>query len=387
MAQRFSDVLAYDMSRAVTVEDTFKYHAALASLHDWDFVTDVDGFTDGEWYESGSWTFTDGVVDGTSGVILYEGSGYDELPKDIAIEFEKLSAIGGVTFRGDDVSNYFYFRYTATEVAFGRVVAGVMTDFCTLPKVLASTGTIRVVVRDVSFSEDTRDWYRFFSVWLNDALVLTWSFNFDWETEAGVRFGFLGDSSTASYSGVRVSQLTEPVEWEIVDVGMPVMSSIERVIAGRNIRWFVRDTGELKAWRPAATTAVVDIPRERMSQRQRSRDWRKLATHIRTVGGWYESDVFDGSLYNAYGHRFEIDTNPVIETLSETHGAAQRNLRLSKENFETLSFVIPGNPFLEAYDHITADDGSDWIILAVDHEIHSGHFMTNISCCRYISAS
>ena len=390
MTVLFEGVFTYNDLAAFTIEEAIRFHGALAGLHDFEFSDFINGLDSGDWTQTGSWTFPgDDTVDGpgSTGNILYTGTYEDAIPHDTVIDVTKNGNDGGIFFRATSDSEYYYFRWDSTHLGFGHAVGGVETDYCWVPRGYVMTHNIRVVVRDIAFSNDINDWFRFMSAWVDDALVLTYAVPFDWDEEAGNGLGLLSYSAAITYSNFRVQQLSEPVEWGLIDIGASPVSGLNRILDGRYVRWFVRETGELKAWRPQASTEVHDIPSTAMRGKKRQREFRQLASQVLQIGGWEEVRLFDPELYNTYGHRFLAKTNPVIGSQAETYQAAQRTMTEIKEDAERITFVISGNPILEANDHITADDGSDWIIEGVSHTIERGKFETQLSCRRYINAS
>jgi len=393
MTARFDNAVAHDTLKARTVEDTFRFHAALVGLHDCLFNTFVESFESGDWYAyQGTWSIADGVatataIGSTRGTVLFwQGDGYDTIPENIAVDVDWVDGdTGGIAIRGESTTSWFLVRWGPSYV---EIMSGAAsTRIIKLPKTLTSPAHIRVVVRDFALSDNVNDWYRSISLWADDTLIISDAWNIDLNNDdAGLRVGVYALWTDAAYENFRISELTELVDFEAVELGRSVGESLNRILTGRFVRWFIRGNGQIKAWLAGPTDPVYELTLAQVTEYDRERDWRNLASHVRIVGGYEEGDVLDSTMYNEFGTRFFYNSNPVLETLEEAQRAASQGMTTIKEEYERLTIRAEGQPLLEHHDHITIDE-EEWIIEDIRLEVDAGKLYSQLLCRRYISVS
>jgi len=252
---------------------------------------------------------------------------------------------------------------------------------------LAETYNVAISVRYVRFGDSNDSAYYFLRVWINEVLVVSmkldggapyvygttspaltyfyrpWSFGFGYPPSG---------TSALIVRDFRISEMTDFLDWASLDPGEAPTGGLDRAIEGRNLRYFIRADGSLRAFRPKATASAKTFTAPEVEKCNQQFDARQLVSHVRMVGAYTQSEYLDD--YHPYapfsaqainirtpnaqamgGHRFRVDNNPYLMTAIDCYKEAINSVQRSKQQAVTGMIQVSGAPLLEREDVITVD--------------------------------
>jgi hypothetical protein len=330
---------------------------------------------------SGTWVMDTSAASGTpSGndvdVLWWDGDTPTSYTAEIELKAGDTDGPWTVAFRGDGSENYYLARIESGQAAFYKVEYGVLSLLSSfdIDIDISAPGTMRLAVREMSFSTYEYDRWLFMSLWLDDHFLGMTGDNIA-DDQPDVRFGLAvmnGDTLTA-YSGVRIPDLAASVPYATLDPDETASSAISRALADRVVRSIVRYNGALSSWRPKAASVASTFSRTLQANVKYKRDIRELINHVRLyyLLDWVEA--FDQDSLGQYGHRFREISSAVIESEAEAYQEALNIMRWSQESaFGASLNALAGGLFLEPEDRVTFPDDTDYFIDSLQWE-YKGH--------------
>jgi hypothetical protein len=381
MGVKFDNATVNNHAPAQTVEEAFRVFGSWADIHDYNFD---------DWLTNSSLSVTRTTANDWSNKNILS----DSLPYDVMLSFDipntedvnnGFAAILGYSNDlgyaiGIDTSgNIFFATYDGTN----------MTILQKKPVPFAVTyGSFRVAFRQQSFSSRDNDIYVTASMWVNDALLGTFT---RWTStvfsgESNVGFASYGTNASFAVENIRIPQLTQYVEWNSIDPGETPMGGLQRTIQGRYLKWFARYDGSIRAWRSHPVSASKTFANDDLYTLRHSFDKRQLYSHVRILGAWAEAEFISGDLISKYGHRFTEVNNPYLMSVHECYAESRSAMRRMAEQALSEVVTTPFNPLLEVEDRITTPNG-ERIITKRDWNFSPGTIDDKMVCRLYGFAS
>lgn len=351
----------------LTIEECFRYYGAWSGIHDFDFD---DAFSDASISKTGTgssvWTTT---LETTT------------LPINYAVSYHKTVARQGVVVAANSINHYLIATDSSgVYVYYGN--SGSYTLKYSLPKTTPTEADVLVTFRQIRFSDREDDLWRVFSLYMNDALVFTYSEPASLLLE-DTKIGFSAyNTDSVTYTNVRIPELTDFAEWGTLDPGETAMSGLQRILEGRYLKFFVRFNGALRAWRPKSVASSLTFAGEDIFEGEVNSDISQLATHIKMVGAYTWAESVDEELISSYGHRFFEENNPMLMTEKECYLESSRSLIRAQENAFGESVKTYFTPFLEPEDRVTTENG-DWLVSQIATEFLSGGINQGLDLKKY----
>lgn len=386
MGVKFTNTFVAEMAPALSIEDMYRRLASYGGIHKFEFDSLINlgpGFTSSDWILPGfGWgEFGELMTARSSGNGGYSIAWYNgenkQLPTSFVLELDSGNFNNNtvIAFRASGPDNFYAMKYFAGDISFWRVRDGVWQLLgdswylygleAYLPKFKC-----RLAVRQVMFSEADIDRWLFFSVWFDDRLVLSGRDHIpEYSPGLGFGIGVCDDGNPAEvqeWSRIRVSDLSEIIPWASIDPGEAPLDGIQRAIADRVIKSFVRHDGAFRVFRPKQIPASQAFTTSSESSLSFETNLRELYNHVRLYYALDWVEVFDEETYEAYGHRFVEMTNTYIEDGNEALREAEAILLRLKQNARQVEFrTRRGGALLEPEDRITLPNGEDYIINSI----------------------
>lgn len=240
---------------------------------------------------------------------------------------------------------------------------------------------IQIAVRELYFSDqDTQGWLAF-SLWENDRLVNTFVTFIGVLQANSYYMGVSAKGGTiATFDPIRISELTEFVEWNSIDPGETAGGGLQRAIEGRYTKYRIRYDGSLQAWKPGNQTSVLALDNDDIEVIGTNSDKREFATHIRMVGAYHEAEYVRDDLGE---HRFQEINNPYLMSTFECYQEAVLSIYRQQETATQYRLSIPYIPLIEPEDRISVP--FDECVITGFSLSFSGYDGTmQLDCRRYI---
>lgn len=405
---RFTDTFVAEMRPALTLEDVYQYLASYGGIHRFSFdslLSTCAPFDPAEWDTAdGTWTFDQtqftGQADGSGGwhVAWWKGNGGDaadnkNFPQSFALEVDTGSngKNAVIAFRSNGLGDFYAVYIDTAHVTFYKVEDGTWSvlenaDYSPELDFFVGPASLRLVVRQVMFSEKEIDRWLFLSLWIDDRLVLAARDHLP-DSTPGLRWG-LGYRNTttndARYTRVRVPDMTEIIPWSSIDPGETPLQGIQRSVADRVIKGHVRYDGTLRVWRPKASAVQQMFGAGSENHLSEEYNLRELYNHVRLYYALDWVEVFDGESYEAYGHRFIEMTNTYIEDEDEAYREVLAILRRLKESAFRCEFRTKGGGLLlEPEDRVTLSNGKDYLIESITLEYRDRGLVVSLKGRQY----
>jgi len=241
---------------------------------------------------------------------------------------------------------------------------------------LAETFNVAVSARYVRFGDSDADAYYFVRLWINEVLIFSAAIDpqkFFSRPTAGFGFGYPSIGTSALIvRDFRIAEMTDFLDWASLDPGEAPTGGLDRAIEGRNLRYFIRANGSLRAFRPKATVSAKTFTAPEVEKFSQQFDARQLVSHVRMVGAYTQSEFLDDVHYYTPffeyranrptptalamgGHRFRVDNNPYLMTAIDCYKEAINSVQRSKQQAVTATMQVSGAPLLEREDVISVD--------------------------------
>lgn len=365
MPVTFQDHRLSDQQPPLTLEESFRLYAAYAGIHDCNFD---DLFTD----SSISYT-------GTVAATWTSALQIADLPLSYTVSYTKTVARQGVVVGvGSTGTGYL----VCTDSSGIYVYYGATLKY-SVPIVTPTEADVVVAFRQVRYNDREDELWRVITLWMNDALILTYSEPASLIIDSP-RFGMAAYGTDAvTYTDVRVPELTDFAEWATLDPGETPLGGLRRVIEGRYLQYFVRFNGELRAWRPKSRVEDHELVDNVIYTGRVSTDLSQMANHIRMVGAYTWAEALDADLVEKYEHRFREENNPMLMSEKECYTEAVRSLKRVREAANGEQVRTPFTPLLEPEDRVSTPNG-DWLISQMDQSLVLGGVNQTLTLKQYV---
>lgn len=359
----------FDHSQPQTLEQVFRRFGSFAGIHTYKFDSLYEHGSVGWSGPQASDTLT--ATDTQITVIPATGAQYGlaiqetKLPHSHLIT-ASLSSYGGgfvVGYTAFDADHYIIGTDASGHPCLLKGKNGTYTVIAIEPATFTFGATYAVTVNRVSFGDSDSEQWTNFSLWINGKLALTHMQPGAFDVATPLLFGIATiQGRTVTYSGTRIPQMSDFVEWITIDPGETPQGGLARPTEGLYMRYFARWDGSLRAWKPEKYAAVYSLNNGDLAESIRtSFDARGLRNHIRLVGAYTEAEAISRRLLR-YGYRFDQVYNPYLMSQYECAVEAERMLIRMEESAHTGEFAMSFTPHLEAEDRIEVDGENDWII-------------------------
>lgn len=390
------DVTVHDMLPAMTLEKQIRAICSFGGIHDFDFSTELDDLCAGavsdswDWASAGgTWTNTNGKLHGVGGgaAAWYHIITVADMPQAGSVTFRKHDNRGAVVLRAVDEDNCYRLFWDASKIALQYVESGSATNLIVMPKVYTGESEVEVAWREVQYtSEDIYRWL-FISVWFDGELGLTYGDNIadSGERTLGQKLGFgVYQSDAIDLDNVRVPEFSEIGDWASLDENEAPGGALSRLIGGRHVRMFARYDGTLKIWKPTTVASSQTITDDRIKQRKRTIDSRKLYTHVRVQGAYVYAEAVDAALIRAAGHRYRRVDMPHLMTEQECVDEAEYFLDRSEEDSDTVDITLCPYVILEPEDRISLPDG-EYLLTRMEISGAAGRLQAKYQARKYVT--
>lgn len=380
MPVEFRKLRMHDNARPQTVEDSFRAYGNFSGIHDYNF--DLA-------YSKSSVSFTGATPDTWN---LEVDTSY-ALPNAYVLSYHKSSVRHAVVVNWQPNGNYWLVGTDENGYPFvGVNEDGAYRIVLSIPEACPTEADVRMAFREMTYSgeaisEDTAGLWHAVSVWMNDALVLTYSQFAPYQLSGTWHVGFATYGTTEmTITNISIPEITEFAEWSSIDPGEFPIGGLQRAIEGRYLRFFLRHNGELRAWRPKTTSPVLSFNSNLVDSEGVNIDYRGIKSHIRFVGAYVEAEYADRDMIRKYGHRFHIEQNPYVMSREECYQQAYRTAQRMLSEAITEDFESVFTPLLEPEDHIETPEG-ERIVSARVWSIGTGEIVQAISSRLYTYGS
>lgn len=365
MPVTFQDHRLSDQQMPLTLEDTFRVYAAYAGIHDCQFD---DAFT------NASISYT-----GTVAATWTQSLQATALPSSHVVSYTKSVARQGVVV-GVNSANTGYIVCTDSSGVY--IYLGGTLKY-SIPITTPVDADVVVGFRQMRYSDREDDLWRIITLWMNDALILTYSEPATVLIDSP-RFGFAAYGTDAvTYTSARVPELADFAEWASLDPGEAPLGGLRRVIEGRYLEYYVRYNGALRAWRPKTRSEDFAFGEDVIYTGRVNTDMSQMATHIRMVGAYTWAEALDADLIEQYEHRFREENNPMLMSEKECYNEAVRSLKRVREAAFAEQLRTPFTPLLEPEDRVSTTNG-DWLISQMDQSLVLGAANQTLTLKQYV---
>jgi hypothetical protein len=171
-------------------------------------------------------------------------------------------------------------------------------------------------------------------------------------------FGFaIRESLTRTFNNIHVPELTDTAEVCTIDPGENPLSALQRTIEGRNIKYFIRHNGSLKAYKPGPQSVAHDTSSEPYYGIESDFLTHSVKSHLRMIGAYDQAEYLDSTLTEQYGYRFTQQQNPYLMNQAQCLIEAQRALKRILEYATQESISSSVHHFLEQEDRMITSKG------------------------------
>jgi hypothetical protein len=344
MPVQFDNSIVYAHGEPQTVEESFKIYSNWSKIHDFSF-DDLISVTSDTVALGIGWNSTS-VID-------------QNIPFDITMYYTVTASGHAAVVKYNQVTgdHMIFGITTGGEAVIYDVVSSVPTLKFKQSVDTALFGDVTIASRQQRFSDDETDVWHTLSMWIDGALVVTHSIYIGEADETEYKVGVAVETSSLTFTNIRVPQLTEFAEWSSIDPGESPLGGLTRSIEGRYVKFFIRYDGSMRAWRSKITSSVFTFAEGELYGRVDNYDKRQLYNHVRMTGGYAMAEFVRADLIAKYGHKFIEINNPYLLTETACRREAERQIYRMEEAWFTSTFQSPFTPLLEPEDHITTSTG------------------------------
>lgn len=342
MPIQFDNSIVHDHGTPQNVEESFVIYSNWSKIHDFKFDNILEESS--ETPSAGSLWDSYTVFD-------------DDMPFDVVIEYDVDGAGHGVIIKYDsDASTYMVFGLTSDgKLVIYDYADSTLTKLYEKPTSGALYGSVKVMTRQQRFSEDETDVWHTLSMWIDDALIGTHTIHTGTADENSYQVGVCNQSTSRTFTNIRIPQLTEFTEWSSVDPGESPQGGLERSIEGRYVKYFIRFDGAMRAWTSRVGGSVWTFDEEEYYLLRYMYDKRQIYNHIRMTGGYAQAEFVRADLIAKYGHKFAEINNPYLMTEIACRREAERQINRMEEKFSTETILTQFTPTVEVEDHVTTE--------------------------------
>jgi len=379
----WKSALLHDGRAAQQLEDVFRKCCAFAGIHDFDFGDKVtENFVSiSDWVADTAggttWSVATGelVVTGGAGGFWYQAyttQSESAIEPSFVASFDLLSGEGAFMFHGKTGANDAYIAWwDATNCGFAKIDnTKVGTNVVKMPYGIIGPARIQVAVKwRLDSVDDSRKWMlatlyvdgREFAAYAEDIGDTA----YDW---TGNEMGFAVDGgNTFTVDNLTVSEITRIIDYASVDVGEAPASGLSRALGTTRLKYHARYDGTIRVRRPGNRDVDWVIPATRRVVGFTDRSHRRaIPTHVRTIGVIHSIDRFDDDEGDIHMHRFYVQDDPNVVSLSETFTEAGLFLNEMGEKQTRVRWKMAGNPLTERGDRVTYDS-TDYRVLMLHH--------------------
>jgi hypothetical protein len=250
------------------------------------------------------------------------------------------------------------------------------------PQIADNNGEVTVLFTEMRYGRKEDVW-QMVAVWWNHRLLLSY---FESKTSISVADGQMGlavwGANTVTFNNLRVPSMSETSEIVTLDPGESPMSALQRVIQGRNLKFFIRFDRSLKAWKPSKSYTQMGILDVNMESYRLRYQPQIIKTHCRMMGAYEESNAIRVDLVRKYGHRFIEENNPFLMTEADCYKEGLAVLRRLEEQSETISGQCTPVHFGEVEDKVAVLD-LPWLLDGLTHSHQGPLHLSSISARKY----
>lgn len=222
---------------------------------------------------------------------------------------------------------------------------------------------VQVTFQEIRYGKDTNAWNAI-SMWINDRLAISYIGYVGTLINNTVHIGFaVRESSTKTFSNVRVPELCDTAEAITIDQGESPMSGLQRAIEGRYLQVFSRYNGAFRVYRPKQQSSLFTLATG--ESRRYSFSKNTIKNHIRMIGAYEYAEAMSTASIAKYGHLFQETQNPYLMSEWEALREAQQQIKRLEENAVSESMQYSYQHFMEIGDRITLF-GNDRTVRAVN---------------------
>lgn len=384
-----------DFVSPLTVENAFRRYANFGQIHDQVFEKAYEMASAG-WAATGnpgtginSFTADDtelflNAVTAPAG--WHKVIQLTAVPHSVLLKYHKetdpQAAVVGVQ---DDSSCYIVGTRSGHITIAKRDSAGTVTNVLDITKTYPQIADVQVALRHIRFSDDDSDLWRCISLWMNDALMVSYVEKVDGILDNPIYFGLATYAgSTCAFTDIQIPQLTEFAETCTLDPSEEPMGGLQRAIEGRYIKMHMRQNGQLRAWRPREVDSQRTFINGEILSKDIPFDRRSMYNHVRQVGAYRQAEFFRPDLIRKQDHRFTELNNPFLMTEAECYDQARLSILRMESEANSQQLVTPFTPLLQPEDRITTPDG-DYIITQRDITVEQARVYQNLQTRQYNS--
>ena len=369
-----------------TLEETMRRFATFAGIHEFQFDSLYDA-------DEVSWQGDPDISLSGDSVTVEGVSGWDFIyadflvPASHMVSYTTAAAEHGCVLAyqdefGDNAG--YQVRVSSTAIQIYKVVAGSPSLVFSVPAPADYGNRFDFVFRQYNFSDNKNEVWNFITVYNNDNEIATYGDVYGLSRSEFV-IGLMSYSDEVIlYDNFRISEFCETAEWGTADPGEYPINGLQRVLEGRYIRFWMRPTGEFRAWKPRSIPLSHAMTGEESYRVVgRATDFASIATHIRMVGAYLWAEHIAAEDVSKYGYRFAEDDNPMLFTETECYVEAVKQYKRRLEGAVTAQVAIQNKPFLEIDDRVAVDD-LEYLISSISISVGVGSCIGDLALRKYV---
>ncbi len=217
---------------------------------------------------------------------------------------------------------------------------------------------VQVMFQQIRYGRETDIWW-VASLWINDLLVVTYAEYSSTALSGNLYMGLaVQPSSTVTFANLRIPELTQMAEITTIDPGETPMNALQRIIQGRNLKFFVRFDGTLKAWKPKKRSTRLSFSSFDSYNNSLRYSRHIIKSHIRMIGAYEQAEYARPDLMRKFGYAFTEQNNPYLMSEDECLEEGKAFLRRLEEQYlyQTMSRGL--QHFVEVEDRVLVDNDS-----------------------------
>lgn len=351
----FINLTVTDYGRPMTVERACKLYSNYANVNTWSFDNLYTGGTT-------NWSLGSGVsvAAGPAFTSTASPSGWRdaiqtgvEIPTNHTITFDVTGYGWGVITRRVGSTHWLIGLDASGHPTFEIWNGSAYVQQNSRPSTFSNSVNYKVQVcfQEIRYGKDTNIWNAV-SMWINDRLAISYILNTTTLINTTMHIGFaIRESSTKTFSNVRVPELCDIAEAITIDQGESPMSGLQRSIEGRYLQMFSRYNGAFRVYRPKQQSSLFTLATGESHRYSFSKN--TIKNHIRMVGAYEYAESMRTDLIAKYGHLFAEMQNPYLMSEWECLREAQQAIKRLEENAVNESMQYSYQHFMEIGDRIT----------------------------------
>lgn len=366
----FINLTVSDYGRPMTIERACKLYSNYANVNTWAFDSLYTGGTS-------NWSLGSGVSVGAGPAFTATGSpsGWRdaiqtgvEIPTNHTITFDVTGYGWGVITRTVGSTHWLIGLDASGHPTFEVWNGSAYVQQGSRPSTFSNTADYKVQVcfQEIRYGKDTNIWNAI-SMWINDRLAISYIGYNATLINTTMHIGFaVRESSTKTFSNVRVPELCDIAEAITIDQGESPMSGLQRAIEGRYLQMLSRYNGALRVYRPKQQSSLFTLATG--ESRNNTFNKNTIKNHIRMVGAYEYAEAMSNTSIAKYGHLFQELQNPYLMSEWEALREAQQSIKRLEENAVSESMRYSYQHFMEIGDRITLF-GNDRTVKSVNIDV------------------